>query len=46
VSSVHNDALHNHDSKSVNGFIPVGTTIKADSSPDQMYVNWMLFREQ
>ncbi|KAJ6066042.1 hypothetical protein N7499_012116 [Penicillium canescens] len=37
VSSVHNDALHNHDSKSAHGFIPVDTTIKADSNPDQIH---------
>jgi zinc transporter 5/7 len=46
VSSVHNGALHNNDSKSAHGFISVDTTIKADSSPDQMYVSWMLLRKQ
>jgi hypothetical protein len=36
VSSVHNGVLHSHESKSAPGFIPVDTSIKADSSPNQM----------
>ncbi|KAJ5758327.1 uncharacterized protein N7511_007021 [Penicillium nucicola] len=36
-SLAHISAPHSHDSKSAHGFMPMDTTLKADSNPDQIY---------